>query len=42
MSRKKNFEAMRLMEQPISPLPLIDTNRFLSKELIRSLLKSPS
>ena len=40
--QKKKFYAMQLVKQPISPFPLIDTNRHLGKEPMSSLLKNPS
>ena len=40
--QKKKFYAIQLLKQPISPFPLIDTNRHLGKEPMSPLLKNPS
>ena len=39
--QKNKFETMQLMKQPISAPPLININRYLSKELKSPLRKSP-
>ena len=40
--QKKKFYAMRLVKQPISLLPLIDTDGHLGKEPMSPLFKNPA